>query len=190
MRYIWERQVEMDRQNERNPKKYLKTKKEVSQRVLLMVNSFSYFIWSIFWNILRSRSFFGKHPGTILYSFLYFSRPRVLTPELETPQLEGDEAVANLDKVYESIEVIGGQDEAVACAIVSPAAQQQISAQGVLQRSCQVLIEDWVQIVIVTAWKQKKKWLLIKWIDQEYSRLYNNKLNKKTRPRQFHAWNA
>lgn len=79
----------------------------------------------------------------------------ILTPKLKTPQLERHEAVANLDEVYESIEVIGGQDEAVTCAVVPPAAQQQISTQRVLQRTCQVLVEDGVQIVIITAWREK-----------------------------------
>lgn len=57
----------------------------------------------------------------------------MLTPELQPPQLEGDQAVADLDNVHQGVEVVGGQDEAVSCGVVSPAAQQQITTQAVLQ---------------------------------------------------------
>jgi hypothetical protein len=56
-----------------------------------------------------------------------------LTPELKATQLEGDEAIANLDEVHQCIEVVGGQDKAVTRAIVAPAAQHQVPTQCVLQ---------------------------------------------------------
>lgn len=74
-----------------------------------------------------------------------------LTSELQPTQLEGDQAVANLDEVHKSVQVVGGQDEAVAGAEVAPAAEQQVSAQTVLQRAGQVFVEDGVQIVVVGA---------------------------------------
>lgn len=60
----------------------------------------------------------------------------MLTPELKATQLEGDEAVANLDEVHQGIEVVGGQDKAVPGAIVAPAAQHQVPTQRMLQRAC------------------------------------------------------
>lgn len=59
----------------------------------------------------------------------------VLTSELQTPKLEGDQAVANLDDVHQCVEVVWGEDEAVACGVVAPAAEQQVSTQAVLQRA-------------------------------------------------------
>lgn len=49
-----------------------------------------------------------------------------LTPELQASELESDKAVADLNDVYESIEVVWGQDETVSCAVVTPAAQQKV----------------------------------------------------------------
>lgn len=72
----------------------------------------------------------------------YIFKCSLLTSELQTPQLEGDEAIANLDDVHQGIEVVWGKDEAVACGVVAPAAEQQVSTQAVLQRACQVLVED------------------------------------------------
>lgn len=80
-----------------------------------------------------------------------FTAPPLLTSELQTPQLEGDQAVANLDDVDQGVEVVRGQDEAVPRGVVAPAAQQQVSTQAVLQRARQVLVEDRVQIVVVRA---------------------------------------
>lgn len=74
-----------------------------------------------------------------------------LTPELKATQLEGDEAIANLDEVHQGVEVVRGQDEAVAGAVVAPAAQHQVPTQRVLQRARQVLIEDGVEVVVVSA---------------------------------------
>lgn len=75
-----------------------------------------------------------------------------LTPELQAAQLEGDQAVADLDDVHQRVEVVGGQDEAVARAVVAPAAQQEVPTQAVLQRARQVLVEDGVQVVIVRSY--------------------------------------
>lgn len=66
----------------------------------------------------------------------------MLTSELQAPELEGDQAVANLNDVHQSVKVVGGEDEAVACVVVSPAPEQQVSTQAVLQRACQVLVEN------------------------------------------------
>ncbi|TNN76193.1 hypothetical protein EYF80_013481 [Liparis tanakae] len=59
----------------------------------------------------------------------------LLTSELQPPQLEGDQAVADLHDVHQSVEVVGGEDEAVARGVVAPAAEQQVSTQAVLQRA-------------------------------------------------------
>jgi len=75
--------------------------------------------------------------------------PSLLTSELQPPQLEGDQAVANLHDVHQSVEVVGGEDEAVARGVVAPAAEQQVSTQAVLQRARQVLVEDGVQVVVI-----------------------------------------
>lgn len=75
-----------------------------------------------------------------------------LTSELQASKLESDEAVADLNDVYESIEVVGGQDEAVSSAVVSPATQQKVPTQRVLQRARQMLVEDRVQVVIISTY--------------------------------------
>lgn len=75
-----------------------------------------------------------------------------LTPELKATQLEGDEAIANLDEVHQGVEVVGSQDEAVARPVVAPAAQHQVPTQRVLQRASQVLIENGVEVVVISAW--------------------------------------
>lgn len=59
----------------------------------------------------------------------------MLTSELQTPELEGDQAVANLDNVHQCVEVVWGEDEAVACGVVAPAAEEQVPTQAVLQRA-------------------------------------------------------
>lgn len=66
----------------------------------------------------------------------------LLTSELQTPELKGDEAVADLNDVHQSVEVVRCQDETVACVVVPPASKQQVSAQAVLQRARQVLVEN------------------------------------------------
>lgn len=80
----------------------------------------------------------------IVYLLIYFFPFSPLTSELQSSELEGDEAIADLDEVNESIEVIRRQDKAVSGAVVSPAAQLQISTQRVLERTRQMLIEDGV----------------------------------------------
>ena len=58
----------------------------------------------------------------------------------------------------QSIQVVGGHDEAVALTDVAPAPHQQVPTQTVLQGSSQVLIEDRVQVVIISSCtKQEKK---------------------------------
>ena len=75
----------------------------------------------------------------------------LLTSELQPSQLKGDQAVADLYKVHQSVQVVGGQDEAVAGAEVAPAAQEEVSTQAVLQGAGKVLVEDRVQIVVIRA---------------------------------------
>lgn len=48
----------------------------------------------------------------------------LLTSELQAPELKGDQAIANLNNVHQSIEVVWGKDETVARAVVAPAAKQ------------------------------------------------------------------
>jgi len=74
-----------------------------------------------------------------------------LTSELQPSELKGDQTVADLDEMHQSVQVVGGQDEAVPRAEVAPSAQQEVSTQAVLQRAGKVLIEDGVQIVIIGA---------------------------------------
>ena len=57
--------------------------------------------------------------------------------------------------MHQGVEVVGGQDEAVPRAAVPPAAQQEVPAQRVLQGARQVLVEDGVQVVVVTAWEAR-----------------------------------
>lgn len=66
----------------------------------------------------------------------------LLTSELQSPQLKSHQAVADLDEMDESIQVVGGQDEAVSGAKVAPSTQQEVSTQAVLQGTGEVLIED------------------------------------------------
>ena len=82
--------------------------------------------------------------------------PLLLTSELQTPQLEGDQAIADLDDVHQGVEVVRCEDEAVARAVVAPATEQQISAQTVLQRARQVLVENRIQIVVVRTFRKRK----------------------------------
>lgn len=84
-------------------------------------------------------------------------RMDLLTSELQASKLKGDEAVANLYKVHQSIQIVWGQNEAVTSAEVSPAAQEEVSTQAVLQGASKVLVEDGVQIVVIRAWRRKDK---------------------------------
>lgn len=61
--------------------------------------------------------------------------------------------------MHQSVEVVGGEDEAVACGVVAPAAEQQVPTQAVLQRARQVLVENGVQIIVVGPLKKEKKTL-------------------------------
>ena len=70
-----------------------------------------------------------------------------LTSELEPPELEGDEAVANLDDVHESVESVGGEDEEVPGRDTPPAPQQQVPTEAPLQRPRQMLVEQAVQSI-------------------------------------------
>lgn len=75
--------------------------------------------------------------------------PGLLTSELQPTELKGHQAVADLDEVHESVQVVGGQDEAVPGAEVSPAAQEEVPTKAVLQGAGQMLVEDGVQVVVV-----------------------------------------
>ena len=72
-----------------------------------------------------------------------------LTPELEPPELEGDKAVADLDDVHKSVELVRGEDEEVAGRDTPPAPQQQVPTETPLQRPRQVLIKQAVQPIRV-----------------------------------------
>lgn len=75
----------------------------------------------------------------------------LLTSELQPSQLKGDEAVADLYEVHQGVQVVGGQDKTIPSAEVSPASQEEVSTQAVLQGASEVLIEDGVQIVVIRA---------------------------------------
>lgn len=79
----------------------------------------------------------------------------ILTPELEPPELEGDQAVTHLDHVYEGVEVVRGHDEAVSLLYVTPAPQHQVPTQTVLKGTSQVLVEYRVQVVVVGTWRKE-----------------------------------
>lgn len=96
------------------------------------------------------------HPVVLLLAWKIWASRR-LTPELQASELERDEAVADLNDVYESIEVVWGQDETVSRAVVSPAAQQKVPAQGVLQGARQVFIEDRVQVIVISTYSREKR---------------------------------
>lgn len=57
--------------------------------------------------------------------------------------------------MHQSVEVVWSEDEAVACAVVAPAPKQQVSTQAVLQGARQVLVENRVQIVVVSTLRKK-----------------------------------
>ena len=61
------------------------------------------------------------------------STKRGRTPELEPSELKRHEAVAELDDVYERIEIVRRHDETVALCHRPPAAHVQVAAQAVLQ---------------------------------------------------------
>lgn len=57
---------------------------------------------------------------------------KCLTSEFQPPKLEGDQTVAYLYEVHQGVEIVGGQDEAVSCAVVAPPSQKQVSTETVL----------------------------------------------------------
>ena len=65
--------------------------------------------------------------------------------------LESTEAVAEFDDVNETVEIVRGQDEAVALLDGAPPAQHQIAGQAVLQGASEMLVEDGVEIVVVSS---------------------------------------
>lgn len=75
-----------------------------------------------------------------------------LTLELQPAELEGDEPVADLDQVHEGVEVVRGQNEAVAGAVVAPTAQREVPAQGGLEGPGHVLVEDGVAAPALAPW--------------------------------------
>lgn len=74
-----------------------------------------------------------------------------LTSKLESSKLKGDKAVADLYKVHQGIQIVRGQNEAITSAEVSPAAQEEVSTQAVLQGASKMLVEDGIQIVVIRA---------------------------------------
>ena len=64
--------------------------------------------------------------------------------------LESTEAVAEFDDVNETVEIVGGQDEAVALLDGAPPAQHQVAGQAVLQGASEMLVENGVEIVVVS----------------------------------------
>ena len=54
--------------------------------------------------------------------------------------------------MYEGVEVVGGHDEAVALGHITPTPHQQVPTQTVLEGARQVLVEDRVEVVVISAW--------------------------------------
>lgn len=73
------------------------------------------------------------------------------TSELQTPQLEGDQPIADLDEVDQGVEVVRSQNETVSGAVVAPSAQHEVATKRILQRAGQVLIKDGVQVAVITS---------------------------------------
>lgn len=51
------------------------------------------------------------------------------TSKLQTPQLEGNQPIANLDKVDQGIEVVRSQNETVSCTVVAPSTQHKVATK-------------------------------------------------------------
>ena len=64
--------------------------------------------------------------------------------------LKGTEAVAELDDVDETVEIVRGQDEAVALLDGAPPAQHEVAGQAVLEGASEMLVENGVEIVVVS----------------------------------------
>lgn len=94
-----------------------------------------------------------------------FHSKEILTSEFQSSQLKGDKAIANFNQVNESIEVIWSQNKAIARAVVAPPAKDEVSTEGLLERPCQVLIKDGIEVVAIAPWRQDKKedaqWVLL-----------------------------
>jgi len=63
--------------------------------------------------------------------------------------LKGDKAIADFNQVNESIEVIRSQNKAITRAVVAPPAKDEVSTEGLLERPCQVLIKDGIEVVAI-----------------------------------------
>ena len=63
--------------------------------------------------------------------------------------MKGDEAIADFNQVNESIEVIRSQNKAIARAVVAPPAEDEVSTERLLERPCQVLIKDGIEVVAI-----------------------------------------
>lgn len=57
------------------------------------------------------------------------SRQSDCTSELQTPQLESHQPIADLDEVDQGIEVVRSQNEAVSGAVVAPSAQHEVATK-------------------------------------------------------------
>ena len=64
--------------------------------------------------------------------------------------MKSTETVAELDDVDETVEIVRGEDEAVALLDGAPPAQHQVAGQAVLQGASEMLVEDGVEIVVVS----------------------------------------
>lgn len=51
------------------------------------------------------------------------------TSELQTPQLESDQPVADLNQVDQGVEVVRSQNETVSGAVVAPSAQHEVATE-------------------------------------------------------------
>ena len=80
---------------------------------------------------------------------LHLALLAVSASELQASHLEGAQAVAQLYDVDQAVEVVGGEDKAVSLLDSAPSAKHQVSSKAVLQRPCQVFVEDRVEVVIV-----------------------------------------
>lgn len=75
-----------------------------------------------------------------------------LTSEFKPSKLKRDESIAEFDDVDESVKIVGRHDEAVSLEGVTPSTHLQIPTKAALQRSCQMFVEDGIQVVVVSTW--------------------------------------
>lgn len=94
-----------------------------------------------------------------------FHSKETLTSEFQSSKLKGDKAIADFNQVNESIEVIRSQNKAIARAVVAPPAEDEVSTERLLERPCQVLIKDGIEVVAIAPWRHDKKqyaqWVLL-----------------------------